>query len=192
MRRQIKHKLVGATRFYERKEIKDALSYLLLVHNPTDTIAMDRIINEPARGIGTKTYAALKEWAAGMTVSEYTALLILRHGPEAVSQAIGGLLPPAAYKTPDLGARAKNALSDFARLLESWIILRDAQRYEHVADLVDLIMRHAGYDDALRDGSDEGEDRFANLQELYSVAAQYRPGIPGLEEGQTPISLFLQ
>lgn len=192
VRRQIKHKLVGATRFYERKEIKDALSYLRLVHNPTDTIAMDRIINEPARGIGTKTYAALKEWAAGMTVSEYTALLILRHGPEAVSQAIGGLLPPAAYKTPDLGARAKNALSDFARLLESWITLRDAQRYEHVADLVDLIMRDSGYVDALRDGSDEGEDRFANLQELYSVAAQYMPGMPGLEEGQTPISLFLQ
>lgn len=192
VRRQIKHKLVGATRFYERKEIKDALSYLRLVHNPTDTIAMDRIINEPSRGIGTKTYAALKEWAAGMTVSEYTALLILRHGPEAVSQAIGGLLPPAAYKTPDLGARAKNALSDFARLLEGWITLRDAQRYEHVADLVDLIMRDSGYVDALRDGSDEGEDRFANLQELYSVAAQYMPGMPGLEEGQTPISLFLQ
>jgi len=192
VRRQIKHKLVGATRFYERKEIKDALSYLRLVHNPTDTIAMDRIINEPSRGIGTKTYGALKEWASGMGVSEYTALLILRHGPEAVSQAIGGLLPPAAYKTPDLGSRARNALTDFTRLLESWITLRDAMRYEHVADLLDLILRDSGYVDALRDGSDEGEDRFANLQELYGVAAQYLPGMPALEEGQTPISLFLQ
>jgi len=192
VRRQIKHKLVGATRFYERKEIKDALAYLRLVHNPADTVAMDRIINEPARGIGTKTYSALKEWAAGMGVSEYTALLILRHGPEAVSQAIGGLLPPAAYKTPDLGSRAKNALTDFTRLLEIWITLRDAMRYEHVADLLDLIMRDSGYVDALRDGSDEGEDRFANLQELRGVAAQYMPGMPELEEGQTPISLFLQ
>lgn len=192
VRRQIKHKLVGATRFYERKEIKDALSYLRLVHNPTDTIAMDRIINEPSRGIGTKTYAALKEWAAAMKVSEYTALLILRHGPDLVGQAIGQQLPAAAYKTPDLGSRAKNALTDFTRLLESWITLRDANRYEHVADLLDLIMRDAGYVDALRDGSDEGEDRFANLQELYGVAAQYMPGMPTLEEGQTPISLFLQ
>lgn len=192
VRRQIKHKLVGATRFYERKEIKDALSYLRLVHNPTDTIAMDRIINEPSRGIGIKTYGALKAWASSMGVSEYTALLILRHGPEAVSQAIGGLLPPAAYKTPDLGSRAKNALTDFTRLLESWITLRDAMRYEHVADLLDLILRDSGYVDALRDGSDEGEDRFANLQELYGVAAQYLPGMPALEEGQTPISLFLQ
>jgi DNA helicase-2/ATP-dependent DNA helicase PcrA len=192
VRRQIKHKLVGATRFYERKEIKDALSYLRLVHNPTDTIAMDRIINEPSRGIGTKTYAALKAWAAAMKVSEYTALLILRHGPDAVSQATGVQLPVAAYKTPDLGSRAKNALTDFTRLLESWITLRDAKRYEHVADLLDLIMRDAGYVDSLRDGSDEGEDRFANLQELYGVAAQYMPGMPALEEGQTPISLFLQ
>lgn len=192
VRRQIKHKLVGATRFYERKEIKDALSYLRLVHNPTDTVALDRIINEPARGIGTKTYGALKEWASGMGVSEYTALLILRHGPEAVSQAIGGLLPPSAYKTPDLGSRAKNALIDFTRLLESWITLREAGRYESVADLLDLIIRDAGYADALRDGSDEGEDRFANLQELRGVAAQYVTGMPALEEGQTPISLFLQ
>jgi DNA helicase-2/ATP-dependent DNA helicase PcrA len=192
VRRQIKHKLVGATRFYERKEIKDALSYLRLVHNPTDTIAMDRIINEPSRGIGTKTYAALKEWAAAMKVSEYTALLILRHGPDLVNQATGGQLSAAAYKAPDLGSRAKNALTDFARLLEGWITLREANRYEHVADLIDLIMRDSGYVDTLRDGSDEGEDRFANLQELYSVAAQYMPGMPALEEGQTPISLFLQ
>jgi DNA helicase-2/ATP-dependent DNA helicase PcrA len=192
VRRQIKHKLVGATRFYERKEIKDALSYLRLVHNPDDTIAMDRIINEPSRGIGTKTYAALKGWADTMKVSEYTALLILRHGPDKVSQELSDPLPPTAYKTPDLGSRAKNALTDFARLLEGWITLREANRYEHVADLIDLIMRDSGYVDTLRDGSDEGEDRFANLQELYSVAAQYMPGMPALEEGQTPISLFLQ
>ncbi|MBX3011809.1 MAG: UvrD-helicase domain-containing protein [Caldilineaceae bacterium] len=192
VRRQIKHKLVGATRFYERKEIKDALCYLRLVHNPTDTVAMDRIINEPARGIGTKTYAALKEWAAAVGVSEYTALLILRHGPAVVSQVLGGLLPATAHKLPDMGARAKNALSDFARLLEGWITLREAGRYESVADLLDLIMRDAGYVDMLRDGTDEGEDRFANLQELRGVAAQYVPGMPALEEGMTPISLFLQ
>jgi len=192
VRRQIKHKLVGGTRFYERKEVKDALAYLRLVHNPTDTVAMDRIINEPARGIGVKTYSALKSWAASMSVSEYTALLILRHGPEAVSQAIGGLLPAAAYKSPDLGSRAKSALTDFTRLLEGWITLREAGRYGSVADLLDLILRDSGYEDALRDGSDEGEDRFANLQELRGVAARYVHGMMELEETQTPISLFLQ
>ena len=72
--RQIKYKLVGATRFYERKEVKDALAYLRVVHNPADTIALDRIINEPARGIGPKTYGAIKLWASSMGINEYTAL----------------------------------------------------------------------------------------------------------------------
>ena len=82
----MKYKLVGGTRFYERKEIKDALAFLRLVHNPADTVAMDRIINVPARGIGAKTYAALKTWAADMGVGEFMALRILHHGPESVSQ----------------------------------------------------------------------------------------------------------
>ncbi|MEZ4866417.1 MAG: UvrD-helicase domain-containing protein [Caldilineaceae bacterium] len=192
VRRQIKHKLVGATRFYERKEIKDALAYLRLIHNPTDTIALDRIINEPARGIGVKTYSSLKEWAGTMGVSEYTALLILRHGPEAVSQATGGLLAPAAYTAPDLGKRAQNALVDFTRMLEGWITLRERGRYERVADLLDLVMTDSGYVSAMRDGSDEGEERFANLQELRGVAAQYVHGMPELEAEMTPLSLFLQ
>ena len=192
VRRNIKHKLVGGTRFYERKEVKDALGYLRLIHNPADTIALDRIINEPARGIGTKTYGALKGWAASMGVSEYTALLILRHGPEAVSKAIGVGLPPQAYKAPDLGKRAQNALVDFAKMVEEWINLRELGRYERVADLLDLVLTDAGYITSLRDGTDEGEDRFANLQELRGVAAQYVHGMGGLEENQTPLSLFLQ
>ena len=194
VQRQVKHKLVGGTRFYERKEIKDALAYMRLVHNPADTVAMDRIINEPSRGIGIKTYGALKDWAAGMGVSEYVALLILRHGPDAVSKALGVALPPEAQEAPGLGKRAQNALNDFTKILEEWINLREAGRYERVSDLLDMILQDAGYIAALRDGSDEGEDRFANLQELRGVAAQYVQGMPELESdtGQTPLGLFLQ
>ncbi len=194
VQRQVKHKLVGGTRFYERKEIKDALAYMRLVHNPADTVAMDRIINEPTRGIGTKTYGALKTWAAGLGVSEYVALLILRHGPDAVNRALGVTLPAAAKETPGLTKRAQNALVDFAKMLEEWINLREAGRYERVADLLDMILQDAGYINSLRDGSDEGEDRFANLQELRGVAAQYVQGMAELasDEGQTPLGLFLQ
>lgn len=194
VQRQIKHKLVGGTRFYERKEIKDALSYMRLVHNPADTVAMDRIINVPTRGIGTKTYGALKLWAAELGVSEYVALLILRHGPDAVSNALGVALPAAAQKAPGLGKRAQNALNDFTKMLEDWINLRDAGRYERVADLLDMVLQDAGYVESLRDGSDEGEDRFANLQELRGVAAQYVQGMPELDSdiAETPLGLFLQ
>jgi DNA helicase-2/ATP-dependent DNA helicase PcrA len=190
--RQIKHKLVGGTRFYERKEVKDALSYLRVVHNPYDTVSLDRIINEPARGIGPKTYGALKLWAAQIGVSEVIALSILLHGAAAVSQQLGRPLPPAAQKAPDLGNRAIKALNEFTRLLEGWIRTREFNRYSSVADLFDLIMEDSGYAAALRDGTDEGEDRFANLQELRGVAAQYTQGMPNVDAEHTPLALFLE
>ena len=87
--RQMKYKLVGATRFYERKEVKDALAYLRLVHNPADSIALERIINEPPRGIGAKTHEALRSWAAELGEGEYAALLILHHGPAARRADLG-------------------------------------------------------------------------------------------------------
>jgi len=189
--RQIKHKLVGATRFYERKEVKDSLSYLRIVHNPADTIALDRIINEPARGIGPKTYGAIKLWAASLGINEYTALLILRHGPALVAETQGITLPPAAYTSPDLGARAVNALNEFTKMLENWILARELNRYGSVADLFDMIMQDSGYANHLRDGTDEGEDRFANVQELRGVAAKYVHGL-STEPEQTPLALFLE
>ena len=190
--RQIKHKLIGGTRFYERKEVKDALSYLRVLHNPADSVALGRIINEPPRGIGPKTYGALKQWAVEIGVNEYQALLVLLHGPQEVSRQLGQPLPPAAQQTPAWGGRALNALNDFTRLLEGWVRASDFNRYSSVADLFDLIMQDSGYADALRDGSDEGEDRFANLQELRGVAAQYTQAMPAVAEGATPLSLFLE
>ena len=189
--RQIKHKLVGGTRFYERKEIKDALAFLRLVNNPADSVALDRIINVPARGIGVKSYAAFKEWAQSVGVSDYVALQILHHGPERVSQKVGRLLPDVAYSCP-LKTRARNAFADFSAMLEEWIERNEANRFESVADLLDHVMSSSSYVDSLRDGTDEGEERYANLQELRGVGAQYLPGLAGMQEDQTPLSLFLE
>lgn len=197
--RQLTYKLVGATRFYERKEIKDALSYIRLVYNPADSVAMDRIINVPTRGIGIKTYTSLKEWAAQINLNLYETLLVLRHGPDHVAENRGAPLPDAAYVAPPLSKRAQTALKSFASLLEGWVNLRVASRYESVADLMDLILDDAGYIDMLRDGTDEGEERFENLQELRGVAAQYRQGMSdevidpttGVDE-RSPLDLFLE
>ncbi|MBX2998755.1 MAG: UvrD-helicase domain-containing protein [Caldilineaceae bacterium] len=186
--RHIRYRLVGGTRFYERKEIKDALAYLRLAHNPADGISMDRIINEPPRGIGPKTYAILKEWAASLGISEFDALRILHHGPEAVARP----LPANALRAGGLDTRARNALIHFAEMLESWVRMAREQHYESVAELLDHILQDAGYIDRLRDGTEEGEDRFTNLQELRGVANQYVPGMSTLEPGQDPLSLFLQ
>lgn len=193
--RQLKYKLVGATRFYERKEIKDALAYIRLVYNPADSVAMDRIINVPTRGIGIKTYALLKEWAVDVGLNLYETLLLLRHGPDHVAANRTEPLPNAAYKAPPLNKRAQTALKDFASLLEAWVTLRQAERYASVADLLDLILDDAGYIEMLHDGTEEGEERFENLQELRGVAAQYKKGMSDLSavEGErSALDLFLE
>lgn len=191
--RHMTYRLVGATRFYERKEIKDVLAYLKLVHNPDDSVAMDRIINVPARGIGPKTYLALKAWAESLGVSAYDALQILHHGAAVYSHMAPEVsLSPEAYDPPPIGTRAGRVLADFAALLERWIEYNEQEGHGTIADLMDLILQESGYVDALRDGSDEGEDRFANVQELRGVAAQYGYGLLTLEEQQTPLSLFLE
>ena len=161
--RQIRHKLVGATRFYERKEIKDALAFLKLVHNPSDTVAMDRIINEPPRGIGPKTYGALREWAGSLGVSAFQALQILHHGAERFVKLYPDVfLPPAAYEPTPFGGRAENSLLNFAEMAEKWVRHDRNNRYGSVAELLDTVLADSGYVDALRDGTDEGEERFAN------------------------------
>jgi len=189
--RGIKYKLIGATRFYERKEIKDALAYLRLIHNPNDGVALGRIINEPARSIGAKTLEGLRAWAAELGVSEYAALLIVHHGPARAAQLLGTQLPAAAATSP-FPTRAQHALAAFAERLESWIADERAGRYASVADLLMQVLEQSGYLPALADGTTESQDRVENLQELRSVAAQYVQGMPDLEPGQTPLGRFLE
>ena len=187
--RNLRYRLVGATRFYERREIKDVLAYLRLVHNPSATMALDRIINVPPRGIGARTYQMLKDWAAAGAVSEWQALQTLigdgRAGDENDATLAG--LPP-----PPFAARARNALIRFASMLSSWVRVASDIQYEDLAVLLDLILTDSGYLDRLRDGSDEAEERFENIEELRGVAAKYRPDLDDLEPDQDPLGLFLQ
>jgi len=191
VQRGIKYKLIGATRFYERKEIKDALAYLRLIHNPSDSVALGRIINEPPRSIGAKTVEGLRGWAADLGVSEYAALLIVHHGPARAAQLLGQKLPPAAATSP-FSSRAQHALASFAERLESWVADEQAGRHGSVADLLMQVLEQSGYMAALADGTTESQDRVENLQELRGVAAQYVQGMPDLEPGQSPLGRFLQ
>jgi DNA helicase-2/ATP-dependent DNA helicase PcrA len=74
IRAGIPYQLIGATRFYERREVKDVLAYLRLVHNPYDVVAFDRVVNVPGRGIGARTIEQLEAWAGRLGVPIYTAL----------------------------------------------------------------------------------------------------------------------
>jgi DNA helicase-2/ATP-dependent DNA helicase PcrA len=118
--RGMKYRLIGATRFYERKEIKDALAYVRLIHNPADSVSLNRVINTPPRGIGDKAQDALRSWAAELGVSQYVALQVVHHGPERAAVRLGQPLPSQAAFSP-IGGRAQKALADFSELLEGWV-----------------------------------------------------------------------
>lgn len=149
------YRLVGATRFYARREIKDLIAFLRLIHNPSEGVSMARVINVPPRGIGKKTVAVLERAAKEQGVSVY--------------EVLGETSNPES-QAPKLGARARRALTSFLELLEGWIAAREQVT---VAQLMDRVLDDTRYADYLRDGTEEGEDRWANVLELRNVAADY-------------------
>ena len=156
VRAGLPYKLVGGTRFYGRKEIKDVLSYLRLVNNPADAVSLARVINVPPRGIGKTTYENIEATAQANNMSCYDVL---------VKGALTG--------------RSAKAVQDFADKWKRWTALRDEV---NVGKLFDEILKDSGYRDYLRDGTDEGEERWANINELRNVAA---------EAGDAPLNDFL-
>jgi DNA helicase-2/ATP-dependent DNA helicase PcrA len=155
------YRLVGATRFYARREVKDVIAYLRVVHNQADSIGLLRIINVPPRGIGAKTLAALQSWAAQEGIALAAAL-------EQVA-ATGNGTQTDRVPLPFPG-RARTALVRFANLLAGWVLQRDTVP---VSELMDLILEQSGYRAYLGDGSREGEDRWENILELRNVAREY-------------------
>ncbi|MCU0510854.1 MAG: UvrD-helicase domain-containing protein [Anaerolineae bacterium] len=170
--RGVPYRLIGGTRFYQRKEIKDALAYLRLVHNPADNVSLMRVINVPPRAIGDKTISALAAWSGEQGVS-MTGGLALVAGDLASPvlegyRAEGG--KPGKPPQHPFGTAANKALVAFYRLLKGWLDVKDGLT---VSQLLEKITEQAGYATWLRDGTEEGEDRWENLQELSSVAAHY-------------------
>jgi len=174
IRRGMKYRLVRGTRFYERKEVKDAIAYMRLIHNPYDSVSMIRVINTPARGIGVKTVAALESWAFKSETSTFGALLKLQE------EAEGASLPlPSPF-----GTRARLSLLGFAKLLTELITAREKLT---LPELFDLAMVRFGYRDFVRDGTREGDERWENLLELRGLAQEYVSVGPS-----EALSLFLE
>jgi DNA helicase-2/ATP-dependent DNA helicase PcrA len=157
LRSGLPYRLIGATRFYSRREVKDALAYLRLIHNAEDTVCLDRIINVPPRGIGQKTVQDLEEWAANQKITPVQALFSLADGAE----------------SPFTG-RARNALTQFAEQIREWHKLKETYS---PADLLADVLNKTGYLAYLDDGTEEGRSRAENVLELRGVAASYE-GLP--------------
>ncbi|PKO23175.1 MAG: DNA helicase UvrD [Chloroflexi bacterium HGW-Chloroflexi-1] len=175
--RGMPYRLVGGTRFYQRREIKDALAYLRLVHNPADNIGLSRVINVPTRGIGSKTLETLATWSEQLGVPMTGGLALVAgdlKSPAPLAEALARFPEPPEHP---FGRAAQRALLAFHRMLAGWLAARDGLT---VADLLDRITEESGYATSLRDGTEEGEDRWNNLQELRTVAAQYDEFPPDL------------
>ena len=153
VRAGLPYRLVGATRFYGRREVKDTIAYLRVVHNPLDSVSLLRIINVPTRAIGNKTLETLQSYAVGQGISLAEALARI-----------------AAGEKHPFSGRAANALTRFNNLLAGWLMRRDSLP---VAELMDLVLEESGYRAMLHDGSPEEEERWENVLELRSVAADY-------------------
>ncbi|WP_439847074.1 DNA helicase PcrA [Corynebacterium pseudotuberculosis] len=162
MRSGIPYKVVGGTRFYERKEIRDVIAYLRLLDNPEDTVSLRRIINTPRRGIGDKAVAFLTLHSENQGVSLQQALIDASEGQVSL-----------------LGARGRNAISGFVNMMSG---LRDsaAESVNEITGMPDIgnviaqILDITGYKAELEKSNDPQDGaRLDNLNELVSVAREF-------------------
>lgn len=157
MKTGLPYRLVGAQRFYGRREVKDVIALLRLIHNPGDQVSLFRVLNVPPRGIGEKTEERLMAVSAEREMEPVEVLLSLAAGEGAAYAEI--LTPQAA-----------GALTGFGRLLDGW--LREVDRLSLV-ELVDRVIADTNYRSYLEDGTEEGHERWANVEELRAVAGEF-------------------
>jgi DNA helicase-2/ATP-dependent DNA helicase PcrA len=183
----LRYQIVGGTRFYERKEIKDALAYLRLALNPYDSVSFSRVLNWPGRGIGDRTEDELNRWAASLGVPAYVALQMLdqetgdketrRQGDKEQGELdfqspISNLQSPIPNSPAPFAPRTKNALLSFLRIVDELIAAREQS---DLGELMDLLFARVGFQETLlrEHGEEQGADRWNNVLELRNVATNY-------------------
>jgi ATP-dependent DNA helicase UvrD/PcrA len=170
------YKVVGGVRFYERREVRDAVAYLRVLDNPEDTVSLRRILNTPRRGIGDRAEAVVAAHAERERISFAAALRAVAAGQE----------------IPLLNPRSRNAITAFVALMDE---LRDkVTAGEGVVEVLDAVLERTGYRAEL-DASEDPQDgsRLDNLTELATVAREFvtEAGsvVPAADGGAEPGSL---
>ena len=149
---QVAHRIVGGVRFYDRKEIKDVMAYLRVIHSPADSISLKRIINVPARGIGATTLAAIDE-EVNLSGSSLWDVL----------QNVGELT--------QIQARTRTKLAAFISLIAG---LRSERDTLSVTELTQKVLERSGYQAALEEeNSIEAQTRLENVKEFLTVTREF-------------------
>ncbi|OJI06789.1 hypothetical protein BK004_02355 [bacterium CG10_46_32] len=157
----VPYRLVGGIRFYDRKEVKDTIAYLKFLINPNDVLALERIINEPSRGIGDKTLGRIYTQSREEKKDIMTCVL--------ENEEIEGL--------------AQNRFELFKEFMDVFSRAREKLAEMTVADAIDFLLSRAGYSDALKALGNDVVDKLENVAELKSVAKKFASlkGSQGIE-----------
>jgi DNA helicase-2/ATP-dependent DNA helicase PcrA len=204
--RRMPYRLIGGTRFYQRREIKDCLAYLRVVNNPFDSVSLLRVINVPPRGIGQKTIDDLTRWAQSQSLPLYSALQLLeaaQHEDTAVDLPLLNLGTSIAATAPAFQQRTQTVLLRFLRTLNA-LIARSEQ--DSLSEFLEYLLVITEYETFLKEQFDDGSERWENVRELIGVMKQYEEHDPntfmavdlheqeggGANEGQSKLAAFLE
>jgi len=203
LRGGVPYKVIGGTRFYDRREVKDALAYVKAVVNPADEVAVKRVLNQPKRGVGDSTVARLDNWAAG---NGYTFMEALRHADEAgvTGRAVKGieeflaLVDGAAEAVPEGPGALLEALlhrSGYVAELQEQRTVEAEGRLENLAELIGSAREVASVDEFLEQvglvadaDAVPDDDSQVLLMTLHSAKGLEFPAVflIGLEDGIFP------
>ncbi|GHJ05895.1 hypothetical protein TPA0907_02620 [Micromonospora humidisoli] len=167
------YKVVGGVRFYERKEVRDALAYLRAVVNDDDTVSLRRVLNTPRRGIGDRAEACVEALSSRERISFGAALR-------------------RAREAPGISTRAANSIAEFVALLDGARELAEEGTPEEV---LEALLTRSGYLTELEESVDpQDAGRVDNLQELVSVAREYTERIEalGADDERATLAGFLE
>jgi DNA helicase-2/ATP-dependent DNA helicase PcrA len=158
------YKVVGGVRFYERREVRDALAYLRTLANPDDQVSLRRILNTPKRGIGDRAEECVESFASRERITFWEALR-------------------RAEEVPDLATRSLNAIRGFVDLIEQLQSMVEAG--ERVDVVLEQVLTRSGYLKELEDSDDpQDETRVENLAELVAVAREFADALSESGGGQ--------
>lgn len=147
----ISYQMVGGTKFYDRKEIKDMLAYLRLITNPDDDISFERVVNEPKRGIGKTSIEKLRAYAM---VNDLSFFQVVKE-----------------VDFTGVSKKAANALAEFGQLIET---LSQQQEFLTATDMVEQILQRTGYEQMLKNENTlESQSRLENLEEFMTVTKDF-------------------
>jgi len=182
LKRGLPYKLVGGFRFYERKEVKDILSYMRFLYNLKDELSLSRILNTPNRKVGPKAVATLHEIARACNCTVGELLVAAYEASFALPKKLN--ISPQSYEKVESNI---SLMSKYTNIVNLFGEMYTDSKEEDALTVIDLILRKTRYMEWMDDGSEAAEYKKENIDELKNVASSYAK-----KHGSKSLDVFLQ